>query len=220
MLILKQILEKNHYWAKSTKIRPSYGTKEGGRSKTYSWEPNYEKGYFKHALGSRVGILHFPFLPLLACIASVSSRSSTKLGREQKNQEWGGGGRELRKRLPANPTILKSVSSPSPFLFFFCSRYTYTLQLYRVHDVFQREMSVQFGGDCAYSKRLLRRLFPFPSERLPRRLRRYWLTFTCKEFLIFNFHMLHCYLLSSYARLFIHSFVLIPKQKMQTPILS
>ena len=112
---------------------------------------------------------------------------------------------------------------PPPSIFFFAP--AITIRYNRVHDVFQREVSVQFGGDCAYWKRLLRRLFPFPSERLPRRLRRYCLTFTCKEFLIFNFHMLkHCIqgarLLSSHPRLFVHSFILIPKQKMQTPILS
>ena len=44
VLNLKQILMRNHNWGKSTKIRPSYRTKEGGRSKTYSCEPNYEKG--------------------------------------------------------------------------------------------------------------------------------------------------------------------------------
>ena len=50
---LKQILMRNwhlieqrqYYWAKSSRIRPQYLTQEGGRSKTYSWEPNYEKGY-------------------------------------------------------------------------------------------------------------------------------------------------------------------------------
>ena len=137
----------------------------------------------------------------------------------------GKGAKETLARKPHDFEKRFLFSPPPPPSFFFCSRYTYTLQLYRVHDVFQREMSVQFGGDCAYSKRLLRRLFPFPSERLPRRLRRYCLTFTRKEFLIFNFHMLkHCIqgarLLSSHPRLFVHSFILIPKQKMQTPILS
>ena len=137
-----------------------------------------------------------------------------------------GRGKGAKETLARKPSVSFSPPPlPLPLPFFFCSRYNYTQQLYRVHDVFQREVSVQFGGDCAYWKRLLRRLFPFPSERLPRRLRRYCLTFTCKEFLTFNFHMLkHCIqgarLLSSHPRLFVHSFILIPKQKMQTPILS
>ena len=43
----------------------------------------------------------------LACVASVSYRViARKLEGEQKKVE-GGGGREKRKRLPANPTILK-----------------------------------------------------------------------------------------------------------------
>ena len=50
----------------------------------------------------------------LACIASVSSRgSSRKLGQEQKKKmNDGGGGGERRNRLPANPTILKNCVRP------------------------------------------------------------------------------------------------------------
>ena len=49
----------------------------------------------------------------LACVASVSSDSSRKLGREQKKKRNdGGGGGELRNRLPANPTILKNCVRP------------------------------------------------------------------------------------------------------------
>ena len=135
----------------------------------------------------------------------------------------GKGAKETLARKPHDFEKRFLFSPPPPPSIFFCSRYNYTLQLYRVHDVFQREVSVQFGGDCAYWKRLLRRLFPFPSERLPRRLRRYCLTFTCKEFLIFNFHMLkHCIqgarLLSSHPRLFVHSFIHFnPKTKDANP---
>ena len=46
---------------------------------------------------------------VLACVASASSRVIARnLEREQKKME-GGGGREKRKRLPANPTILKNA---------------------------------------------------------------------------------------------------------------
>ena len=109
-------------------------------------------------------------------------------------------------------------SGSSPFHFFFAPAITI-----RYNSTGSVQVSVQFGGDCAYWKRLLRRLFPFPSERLPRRLRRYCLTFTCKEFLIFNFHMLkHCIqgarLLSSHPRLFVHSFIHFnPKTKDANP---
>ena len=49
----------------------------------------------------------------VACVASVSSRgSSRKLGQEQKNMNDGGGGGERRNRLPANPTILKNCVRP------------------------------------------------------------------------------------------------------------
>ena len=50
---------------------------------------------------------------ILACVASVSSRgSSRKLGQEQKKRNEGGGGGERRNRLPANPTILKNCVRP------------------------------------------------------------------------------------------------------------
>ena len=63
---LKQILMKNwyliesnndHYWPKSTRIRPLFRTKEGFRSKIYlcSWEPRYEKR-LKHTLESHAGL--------------------------------------------------------------------------------------------------------------------------------------------------------------------
>ena len=39
------IKQQQYYWGKSSRIRPSHLTKEGFRSKTYSWEQNYEKGY-------------------------------------------------------------------------------------------------------------------------------------------------------------------------------
>ena len=49
--------------------------------------------------------------PSLACIASVSARvCQGKLGGEQKKRNDGGG--ERRKRLPANPTILKNCVRP------------------------------------------------------------------------------------------------------------
>ena len=49
------------------------------------------------------------YLVGVACVASVSNRvTARKLEREQKKVEGGGGG-ENRKRLPANPTILKNV---------------------------------------------------------------------------------------------------------------
>ena len=49
----------------------------------------------------------------IACVASVSSRgSSRKLGQEQKKMNDGGGGGERRNRLPANPTILKNCVRP------------------------------------------------------------------------------------------------------------
>ena len=49
----------------------------------------------------------------LACVASVSSRgSSRKLGQEQQKKNDGGGGGERRNRLPANPTILKNCVRP------------------------------------------------------------------------------------------------------------
>jgi len=45
------------------------------------------------------------FLWQIACIASVSARV-----RRERNE--GGGGRKRRKRLPANPTILKNCVRP------------------------------------------------------------------------------------------------------------
>ena len=51
---------------------------------------------------------------VLACVASISSRgSSRKLGQERKKKmnDRGGGG-ERRNRLPANPTILKNCVRP------------------------------------------------------------------------------------------------------------
>ena len=46
----------------------------------------------------------------LACVASVSNRvTARKLEREQKKKVEGGGRGEKRKRLPANPTILKNA---------------------------------------------------------------------------------------------------------------
>ena len=38
--------------------------------------------------------------------------SSRKLGQEQKRRNYGGGGGELRNRLPTNPTILKNCVRP------------------------------------------------------------------------------------------------------------
>ena len=56
---------------------------------------------------------HARMLFVVACVASVSSRvSSRKLGQEQKNMNDGGGGGERRNRLPANPTILKNCVRP------------------------------------------------------------------------------------------------------------
>ena len=56
--------------------------------------------------------VHF-VLYRLACVASVSSRgSSRKLRQEQKKMNDGGGGGERRNRLPANPTILKNCVRP------------------------------------------------------------------------------------------------------------
>ena len=50
---------------------------------------------------------------MIACIASVSSRgSSRKLGQEQKKINDRGGGGVQRNRLPANPTILKNCVRP------------------------------------------------------------------------------------------------------------
>ena len=58
---------------------------------------------------------------MLACVASVSARVRREnLGRQQKKKkkkkkrnDWGeGGGGERRKRLPANPTILKNCVRP------------------------------------------------------------------------------------------------------------
>ena len=43
------------------------------------------------------------------------SSSSRKLGREQKRNDGGGGG-EIRERLPANPTILKNCVRPRTLL--------------------------------------------------------------------------------------------------------
>ena len=64
-----------------------------------------------------------PFGWAIACVASVSSRgSSRKLEREQKKKkrnDWGGGG-ERRNRLPANPTIFSPL--PLPLQPFFCFR--------------------------------------------------------------------------------------------------
>ena len=49
----------------------------------------------------------------VACVASVSSRgSSRKLRQEQKKMNDGGGGGERRDRLPANPAILKNCVRP------------------------------------------------------------------------------------------------------------
>ena len=50
----------------------------------------------------------------VACVASVSSRgSSRKLGQEQKKKMSDRGGEgERRNRLPANPTILKNCVRP------------------------------------------------------------------------------------------------------------
>ena len=48
--------------------------------------------------------------PYIACVASISNRvTAWKLEWEQKRKVEGGGGGEKRKRLPANPTILKNA---------------------------------------------------------------------------------------------------------------
>ena len=61
----------------------------------------------------QTGAVNSKFTRLLACVASVSSRSSSrKLGQEQKKMNDGGGGGERRNRLPANPTILKNCVRP------------------------------------------------------------------------------------------------------------
>ena len=50
---------------------------------------------------------------LLACVASVSVRVRREsLDESKKKRNEGGGGRERRKRLPANPTILKNGVCP------------------------------------------------------------------------------------------------------------
>ena len=68
---LKQILMKNcHLIEKQPllseiyKKPPSYLTKEGGRSKTYSWEPNYEKAI----LNTRWGVVYRACQPRLTLI--------------------------------------------------------------------------------------------------------------------------------------------------------
>ena len=69
---LKQILMTNwhlieqqqYYRAKSSRIRPSYLTKEGGHSKTYSWEPNYEH-VWKRLLKTRAEEPCRPVNPIL-----------------------------------------------------------------------------------------------------------------------------------------------------------
>ena len=49
----------------------------------------------------------------IACVASVSSRSSLgSWDKSKKNMNDGGGGGERRNRLPANPTILKNCVRP------------------------------------------------------------------------------------------------------------
>ena len=49
----------------------------------------------------------------IACVASISARvRREKLGREQKKRNDRGGGGKRRKRLPANPTILKNCVRP------------------------------------------------------------------------------------------------------------
>ena len=54
------------------------------------------------------------FCDLVACVASVSSRGSSRnLGQEQKKLNYGGGGGERRNRLPANPTIFEKLRSPT-----------------------------------------------------------------------------------------------------------
>ena len=68
----------------------------------------------------------------------------------------GKGAKETLARKPHDFEKRFLFSPPPPPSIFFCSRYNYTQQLYRVHDVFQREVSVQFnleetvptGNDC------------------------------------------------------------------------
>ena len=48
----------------------------------------------------------------LACVASVSARVRRERWDESKKRNDGGGGGERRKRLPANPTILKNCVRP------------------------------------------------------------------------------------------------------------
>ena len=57
------------------------------------------------------------WLPEVACVATVSSRgSSRKLGQEQKKNEWRGRGRGMKEPL---------LPSPSPFNLFFASALTF-----------------------------------------------------------------------------------------------
>ena len=48
----------------------------------------------------------------LTCVASVSARVRRESWDESKKGNDGGGGGERRKRLPANPTILKNCVRP------------------------------------------------------------------------------------------------------------
>ena len=58
-------------------------------------------------------LLQIVMVSPVACVASVSSRgSSRKLGQEQQEMNDGGGGGERRNHLPANPMILKNCVRP------------------------------------------------------------------------------------------------------------
>ena len=58
-------------------------------------------------------LLQIVMVSPVACVASVSSRgSSRKLGQEQQEMNDGEGGGERRNHLPANPMILKNCVRP------------------------------------------------------------------------------------------------------------
>ena len=64
------LIEQQPLLSEIYKNPPLISYKRGVHSKTYSWDPIYKKGYFKHGLGSFVG-LSTPFYAKLYGISSV-----------------------------------------------------------------------------------------------------------------------------------------------------
>ena len=112
----KDWITNNQYWSnwKKNWIRLDY--ENGGNRRNLLEQRREPTTNSTHIWRRRCGIWTRHCWKAIACVASVSSRgSSRKLGQEQKKKNDGGGGGE-RRNLFSPP-----LPSPSPFNLFFAS---------------------------------------------------------------------------------------------------